>query len=374
MKILLCTTTFRDLRNGPTKFAHLLYSKKDNPDAMEFHILSEDSTGAGERLHHCKIGWMKKVLPVAPIYRMYKYYRKARQLDKKYQFEWVLYNNAIYGIIHSYFDKKIVGFINDYNNQKNISSKNGLFNYSFIKKYIFKRLEGLAIGSLRLIITNSDYLKKLLQTSYSSEAKKFKRLYKGIELHNSNNNNFSWSHERTSIINLLFVKSDFITGGLKILAESMALIDKRFVITIVGPADRFFSEINTYFSYSNNNIQVNFLSKQSQQSVFALMQTNHVFCVPSLQEALGVANLEALNIGIPVVSSDAGGIPEVLDYGNCGFIAKSGDVRSLKNSLEECIFNQDARIEKVKNGFEHVKKFKIDLMFKNLKTILAEVD
>src|SRR6185437_2795679 len=127
-------------------------------------------------------------------------------------------------------------------------------------------------------------------------------------------------------------------GGLEVLAKSLSLINLPFSLTVVGPDLKYKNQIESLFKTAQN-VRLNIKGRQSQQAVFGYMANHHIFCVPSLQEALGVANLEAMNIGIPVVTSDAGGIPEALDYGGCGFISNTGDQLSLENSLNDCLYN-----------------------------------
>ncbi len=370
MKILLCTTTFRNITNGPTKFANLLYQNGNGIYGIEVHILTEDVSEDTERLYKCKLGSIKKLLPLAPVYRMFKYYNKANQLNKLYDFDYILYNNAIYGLIHSLCKQNVVGFINDYNNQKNISGDISIFNYAYIKKTIFKQFERMAISSSKFIIANSDYLTNLLRSAYPKHKEKIIRLYKGLDIVEQLKNDCNWDFEYLKFIQILFVKNDFLTGGLKILADSLSRIDLFFCVTVIGPAIRYSDQISSFFK--TPNVSVTLLDQQPQRKIFELMTTHQIFCVPSLQEALGVANLEALQIGIPVVSSDAGGIPEALDYGNCGFLSDAGDAQSLQSSLELCIRNKDLRRKKVVHGFEYVKKFRRELILSNLKMILDE--
>lgn len=368
MKILLCTTTFRDISNGPTKFANFLYQKCDGSNGLEVHVLSEDILGEGVRLYKCKVGFFKKVLPVAPVYRMIKYYFKSKKLTKAHQFDYVIYNNAIYGVIHAFCKPNVVGMINDYINQRNISK--GLFlNYRYIRKSIFKYFEMMAITYSKLILTNSDFLTRELSNTYPGKRNKIFRLYKGVEIREKlQKNNFYWNAEDVKPIKILFVKNDFVTGGIQVLAESLTLMNLQFIVTIIGPDLKYADQIKSYFT--SPNVTLNLEGRKSQNAVFEYMTKHHIFCVPSLQEALGVANLEALNVGIPVVSSDAGGIPEALDYGKCGFLSKTGKALSLSNALKECIYQKEARISKVINGFEYVKKFKADFIPENLIKIL----
>jgi len=59
-----------------------------------------------------------------------------------------------------------------------------------------------------------------------------------------------------------------------------------------------------------------------------------LFLLPSETESFGLAALEAMACGVPVISSNTGGIPEVNKHGVSGFLSKVGDIEDMtKNAL-----------------------------------------
>lgn len=73
--------------------------------------------------------------------------------------------------------------------------------------------------------------------------------------------------------------------------------------------------------------RVAFLGKQ--ESFAALLAATDVFLLPSEQESFGLAALEALSCGVPVVASNVGGIPEQVEHGKTGYLAPVGDVPAM---------------------------------------------
>ncbi len=63
--------------------------------------------------------------------------------------------------------------------------------------------------------------------------------------------------------------------------------------------------------------------------VAPLLKAADVLLLPSETESFGLVALEAMASGVPVVASDVGGLPEVVEHGVTGFLAPVGDVDAM---------------------------------------------
>lgn len=103
---------------------------------------------------------------------------------------------------------------------------------------------------------------------------------------------------------------------------------------------------------------VRFLGKQ--EAVEEILAISDLFLMPSEYESFGLAALEAMACEVPVVSTNAGGIPEIQIQGVTGFMSKVGDVDDMAaNALK--IFSSAETLNKFKQqAHEQSKQFDIE--------------
>jgi len=97
--------------------------------------------------------------------------------------------------------------------------------------------------------------------------------------------------------------------------------------------------------------QTRFLGKQAELS--SILSISDVFLIPSGNESFGLSALEAMACGVPVVSSDIGGLPEVNVDGVTGFIVKMGDVAELAKKTMEILTDSDLQKKMGKAAIAH---------------------
>lgn len=83
----------------------------------------------------------------------------------------------------------------------------------------------------------------------------------------------------------------------------------------------------------NLHSQIRFLAEMPQQQLAQYMAQAHVCVLPSLSEGLGRVVVEAMAAGTPVIGSQVGGIPDVIQDSITGFLVPSGDETALAEKL-----------------------------------------
>jgi N-acetyl-alpha-D-glucosaminyl L-malate synthase BshA len=89
-----------------------------------------------------------------------------------------------------------------------------------------------------------------------------------------------------------------------------------------------------------------------------LCQTD-LFLLPSKTESFGLVALEAMACGVPVISSNAGGLPEVNKDGFSGFLSEVGDVNSMANNALKILKDQTDLDQFKKNALITAQQFDI---------------
>jgi L-malate glycosyltransferase len=83
-----------------------------------------------------------------------------------------------------------------------------------------------------------------------------------------------------------------------------------------------------------------------------VLQISDIFILPSETESFGLAALEAMAVGVPVISSNTGGIPEVNLHGVSGYLSNVGDIEDMANNTLKILANPETLLR-----FRSTKKF-----------------
>ena len=116
---------------------------------------------------------------------------------------------------------------------------------------------------------------------------------------------------------------------------------------------------------------VRFLGKLD--AVEEILSVSDLFLLPSETESFGLAALEAMACKLPVISSNAGGIPELNVDGVTGFLNEVGDIDGMAANAIHILENQE-RLDAFKTrALAHAKTFDIALIMPQYEAFYQEI-
>ncbi len=82
--------------------------------------------------------------------------------------------------------------------------------------------------------------------------------------------------------------------------------------------------------------------KPNSPELIGLYRQSSIFVLPSLAEAFGIAAVEALGSGLPVIASRVGGLAEIVEDGKNGLLVPPGDPQALAEAVLKLIQDEGA--------------------------------
>ncbi len=128
--------------------------------------------------------------------------------------------------------------------------------------------------------------------------------------------------------NILFVGTDWVRKGGPTLLAAFRLLRKNHpqaTLNIIGCRPDI------------NEPGVNIIGRVAREHLHKHFTEARVFALPTVHEALGIAFIEALHFGLPIVATGINAIPEIVEDGVNGYIIQPGDVDGLANALDQIL-------------------------------------
>lgn len=127
----------------------------------------------------------------------------------------------------------------------------------------------------------------------------------------------------------------YLLQAFDLLCEKMN--DVQLVIAGVLAEQSYYQEMLSYIQQSPNKEKIRMLVNISQDEMFALYTQAKVFALHSQEESQGIALVEAMATGLPVVATNVGGIPYVVTHKKTGLLSDYNNVQTFSSNLHRLL-------------------------------------
>jgi glycosyltransferase involved in cell wall biosynthesis len=228
---------------------------------------------------------------------------------------------------------------------------------AYIRKRLYLRRRSQLAQMVHTVIVPSKYLMdRVVEHGFSPE--KIRIIYHGVDL-----SKFENSRAKPEFGHILSVGRIVPRKGLNFLIRALHRVIESFPdiqLTVIGdgPARDDYEKLAKKLL----GHRVTFMGYQSHQVVNEYMSKAYLFSMPSItmpsgeSETFGLVFIEAQAMGVPVVSFDTGGIPEVVAHGETGLLCPEGQVDSLAKNIHSLLENPDLRNKMSAAGIHRVRQ------------------
>lgn len=100
--------------------------------------------------------------------------------------------------------------------------------------------------------------------------------------------------------------------------------------------------------------QTMFLGTQGRHEVARLMQACRLMVLPSRMEPFGIVLIEAMACKTPVIASDIGGVPEIIEHERSGVLVTPENPAELTAAIQRLLADEDLARTIAENGYARV--------------------
>ena len=196
------------------------------------------------------------------------------------------------------------------------------------------------VDAARVIVTETDYAAQFLRERFPQRANSVHRIYNGLDLAEFERADFSSTPPLIIAVGRLIAKKGFaeLIRACALLAERGKLF--RCEIIGEGPLE---NELRAQIAQLNLQNRFVLSGAKPQREVRQHLAAASVFVLPSvLDPEGGMDNLptvimEAMATGLPVISTNIAGIPEMVVQNETGFLVQPADPIALAKAIEDVI-------------------------------------
>jgi glycosyltransferase involved in cell wall biosynthesis len=216
------------------------------------------------------------------------------------------------------------------------------------------------VDAAGVIVTETDYAAQILRERFPERAGRIHRIYNGLNLTEFGRADFSSTPALIIAVGRLIAKKGF--ANLIRACGLLAQREKSFRCEIIGegPLE---NELRAQIEQLDLQNRLALCGAKPQRDVRQRLAAANVFVLPSVVDTQGGMDnlptviMEAMATGLPVISTDLGGIPEMVVQNETGFLVQPGDAVTLAGAIEKVVDDGQLAQSLGRAGYERVREF-----------------
>ncbi|PYJ00300.1 MAG: hypothetical protein DMF00_08305 [Verrucomicrobia bacterium] len=230
------------------------------------------------------------------------------------------------------------------------------------------------VHAARVIVTETDYAAQFLRERFPEHAGRIHRIYNGLNFAEFGRTDFSSTPPLIVAVGRLIAKKGFAN-----LVRACGLLVERgksFQCEIIGegPLE---NELRAQIEQLDLQNRVALSDAKPQRDLRQRLAAANVFVLPSVVDPQGGMDnlptviMEAMATGLPVISTDIGGIPEMVVQNETGLLVQPGDSVGLAGAIEKVITDRRLAQRFGQTGYERAQRlFSIEQNVRDLCALL----
>eukprot|EP01047_Picozoa_sp_COSAG01_P005390 COSAG01_NODE_183_length_22835_cov_17.169247_19_plen_390_part_00 len=378
-KVIFISTVFGAVNTGPAIYANYLEEAFRDDRKIDFNMVVPSGSYNNKNIHG-----------VAPGHSSLNFYKRiqttALDIANSFPTPPILHTNNAHAIwMFRNYKGPILAQVNDYDAAHAIHNPFGKICTYGLRRYsslFWRRLkEQRATQFSTRIIFNSKYTQKMTLESYNSPSlKKSVVIYKAVDLDNFTlpRSNEKFDLNLIGKQRILFLGANWRRKGLDLAIHALKKIlpsNPDCSLIVAGKkgqnADAAIAELPQKLGIAEN---VQFLGPVKREDLPLLFRECDLLTLPSREEALGVAILEALASGLPVAGADVGGIPEILGGCQHSVLVHPNDPSDLATAFQKILSSKSKRNDIQRECHAVANRFSKEVMIEKIKNLYLEIE
>ncbi len=221
------------------------------------------------------------------------------------------------------------------------------------------QLEKINVRRAPLVITTSNYCRSAITRHYGVPAERIRLVPEGIDL-------AGWQQSLARValprdpLTVLCVARQYPRKHIADLLHAFVRVRQQVPaarLVLIGDGPEHAGLHSLAHSLGLDGVARFLGGLPDNDEVIAWYRRSAIFCLPSVQEGFGIVFLEAMASGLPIVSTTAAAIPEVVPQRQAGILVPPSDPPALAEALIELLSDVQRCAEYGRFGLEHVRQF-----------------